>query len=58
MRYQCEECGCNLDPGEGKLCDECRERKKNRLRYAERMHEAVRVSDAGQYEMRLQEAIS
>lgn len=21
----CRKCGCTLDPGEGKLCDECRE---------------------------------
>lgn len=25
--YQCEDCGCTLDPGEGRLCDECREKK-------------------------------
>lgn len=24
-RYRCEECGCYLDPGEGRLCEECRE---------------------------------
>lgn len=23
-RYRCEECGCRLDPGEGRLCEECR----------------------------------
>ena len=25
--YQCEDCGCTLDPGEGRLCDDCREKK-------------------------------
>lgn len=25
--YQCEGCGCTLDPGEGRLCDECQEKK-------------------------------
>lgn len=23
-RYRCEECGCRLDAGEGRLCEECR----------------------------------
>lgn len=58
MYYRCEECGCYLDPGEGQLCDECREHRKSRIRYAGRMQEAVREAEAGQYEMRLQEAIS
>lgn len=22
--YYCRRCGCRLDPGEGRLCDECR----------------------------------
>ena len=25
--YRCDVCGCYLDPGEGSLCDECREKK-------------------------------
>ena len=23
-KYICEKCECRLDPGEGRLCDECR----------------------------------
>lgn len=23
-RYKCSVCGCNLDPGEGSMCDDCR----------------------------------
>ena len=26
--YRCERCGCNLDPGEGRLCDECRSKEE------------------------------
>ena len=27
-RYRCSECGCYLDPGEGRLCEECLELKE------------------------------
>lgn len=26
-RYRCDTCGCYLDPGEGRTCDECQERE-------------------------------
>lgn len=25
MWHKCERCGCSLDPGEGRICDECLE---------------------------------
>ena len=28
-RYRCDECGCYLDPGEGRLCEECLELKQS-----------------------------
>lgn len=55
MRYNCDMCGCYLDPGEGLLCDECRQRIRERERIADRMREAVWESDGGQIEMKLQE---
>lgn len=55
-RYRCDTCGCYLDPGEGLLCDECRDKIRNREAIARRINEAVRESDFGQIEMRLQEA--
>lgn len=58
MRYQCDACGCYLDPGEGLLCDECREKMRHRVKAAKRMQEVVREVESGQYEMKLQEAIS
>ncbi len=30
--YQCDICGCYLDPGEGSLCDECREKRDRALK--------------------------
>ncbi len=26
--YRCDNCGCYLDPGEGRLCDDCREKEE------------------------------
>ena len=31
-KYKCDGCGCNLDPGEGLLCEECRARIRERTR--------------------------
>lgn len=53
--YRCDVCGCYLDPGEGLLCDECRQLLREREHMAARMKEAVRESDGGQIEMKLQE---
>ena len=25
---KCEDCGCTLDPGEGRICDECAEKMR------------------------------
>lgn len=54
-RYQCDVCGCYLDPGEGLLCDECRLKRQKREHIADRMRAAVWESDGGQIEMNLQE---
>ncbi|MCB6610223.1 hypothetical protein V3C10_04160 [[Clostridium] symbiosum] len=53
--YRCDMCSCYLDPGEGMLCDECRQKLRERERMADRMREAVRESDGGKIEMRFQE---
>lgn len=54
-RYQCDMCGCYLDPGEGLLCDECRQKLWERERMADRMRAAVCEGDGRQIEMNLQE---
>lgn len=27
---KCEDCGCTLDPGEGRICDECAEKMRQK----------------------------
>ena len=54
-RYRCDICGCYLDPGEGLLCDECRQKLRERERMADRMRASVWESDGGLIEMNLQE---
>lgn len=55
--YRCDACGCYLDPGEGLLCDECREKTRARIKKMNTYNEMVAESRSGHYEMRLQEAI-
>ena len=31
-QYRRDSCGCYLDPGEGLLCDECRDRVRSRIK--------------------------
>lgn len=55
-RYKCDSCGCFLDPGEGFLCDECREKTRKKIRESQRFEKLLNV-DAGQVEMRMEEMI-
>lgn len=55
-RYRCDECGCYLDPGEGRLCEECLKLKKSR---ALRMKQSLGVfqeTESGQIRMKLKGA--
>ena len=55
-RYRCEKCGCYLDLGEGRLCEECLELKKSR---ALRMKQSLGIfqeTESGQMKMRVQGA--
>ena len=54
-RYRCDICGCYLDPGEGLLCDECRQELRERAFRGRRMQESIREREDGQIEMSLQE---
>lgn len=56
-QYRCDMCGCYLDPGEGLLCDECREETRRRIRKADRYRELFAEQKSGQYQMRIQEAV-
>lgn len=53
-QYRCDACGCYLDPGEGLLCDECRQEVQHRIRTAERYREYIVEQSYGQYQMRLE----
>ena len=55
--YRCDACGCYLDPDEGLLCEECREKTRIRIKNSERFNDLVAERKGGQYEMRLKEAL-
>lgn len=57
MRYHCDECGCYLDPGEGRVCDECQRKADQRHRITERQSMAVRL-EGQQYEMNMEELMA
>lgn len=48
--YKCEFCNCALDPGEGRICEDCREREEeareanNKIRYPVKDKDALYVS--------------
>lgn len=50
MRYQCDQCGCYLDPGEGRTCDECQRKAEQRHKITERLR-----LNGNQYEMNMEE---
>ena len=42
-QYRCDSCGCYLDPGEGLLCDECREMVRMRIRGIDNIKKSIRL---------------
>lgn len=55
-RYRCSECGCYLDPGEGRLCEECLELKKSRALRMKQSLVIFQETESGQIRMRLKGA--
>lgn len=55
-KYKCDGCGCYLDPGEGLLCEECRERTQQKIRKSKRFDRLLNI-EAGQVEMRMEEMV-
>ena len=55
-RYRCDECGCYLDPGEGRLCEECLELKKRRALRRKQSLGVFQETEKGQIRMRLKGA--
>lgn len=55
-RYRCDECGCYLDPGEGRLCEECLELKKSRALRMKQSPGVFQETESGQIRMKLKGA--
>ena len=55
-RYRCDECGCYLDPREGRLCEECLELKKSRALQMKQSLSVFQETESGQMRMRVQGA--
>lgn len=52
MRHaECEVCGCSLDFGEGRLCDECKEASKKENRIKREMDHMILATDFKQIEL-------
>ena len=47
-RYRCDSCGCYLDPGEGRQCEECMRESQMRVRKMKTMNEVVTEGRGGQ----------
>lgn len=47
----CRKCGCTLDPGEGKICDECREKIEKMQTTAGRLQMMIKSKDFKQMSM-------
>lgn len=50
-RYKCENCKCNLDAGEGSICDECSELLKENSKKIEYIKQTIKPNSYGQFEM-------
>lgn len=54
--YVCDSCGCYLDPGEGRLCEECQEKKHARVNEQKRIQNLLNINNA-QISFRLEELV-
>lgn len=43
MKYRCRICGCYLDPGEGDICEDCKEEEKG----PQRCHQHLQGPEVG-----------
>lgn len=51
MMYQCDTCGCYLDPGEGRVCDECQQMEAERRKQRQSMQDTIHLVDGWQYDI-------
>lgn len=50
-QYRCDVCSCYLDPGEGRICDECAEKSRRLNKVHRNMETALHEGKSGQYEL-------
>lgn len=55
-KYTCGVCGCYLDPGEGRICDECQNKNTAQDKRADKFKKML-YEASGQIEMRLEELV-
>ena len=53
---KCEACRCSLDPGEGKLCEECKEEEQEKRMREKALKNMILCNDY--YQMSLEEFIN
>lgn len=51
FEYFCKICGCSLDPGEGQICDDCREEMSYENRRRKELDRLIRCEDYEQMKM-------
>lgn len=51
MEYRCECCGAYLDPGEGRICDECLDELNNQRQRRNEINQMILSVDYKQMEM-------
>ncbi len=49
--YTCRKCGCTLDPGEGSMCDDCREEMNEERRREMELDRMIRSTNFEQMEL-------
>lgn len=49
--YECEVCGCRLDPGEGRLCDDCLDEQEEERHRRMELDRMIRSTSYEQMEM-------
>lgn len=54
-QYRCDICGCYLDPGEGRICDECQDKQRRKERMSARYHGMMAMDADGQYEIGMED---
>lgn len=50
--YRCDECGCYLDPAEGRICDECAAKRSRKSMAKRRLESLVMAGSDGQFEVK------